>query len=297
MLEREHAARAAEADRHFVEDQQRAMAVARVAHDPIVGGRRDLHVGAAHRFDDDGADVLFLCQHVVEVLGALCGAGAAAAEAHAPRIAWRRMLGARQQRAHSFAKDRFAADRDRVERRAVEAVPRAKASCGGPSRAARASMPCRSRACRQARTALCRADRRERGELRREIDGLRVGEAPGREGQRVELALDGGHHMRMPIAHLVDVVAVEIHHAAAFDIGEPDSVAGGERVEARGGQRLVQKVIGVGVEQRARRRMHVLRFERPTQRRSVDVSLGGAGSSGGSASFIVSGTGNHHGSE
>ena len=42
---------------------------------------------------------------------------------HAARIAGRHVLGARQQRADVAAEHRFAADRDRVERGAVEAVP------------------------------------------------------------------------------------------------------------------------------------------------------------------------------
>jgi len=40
----------------------------------------------------------------------------------------------------------------------------------------------------------------------------------------------------MPIADLMDVVAVEVHDAPALDVLEPDAVAGSERIEARRGQ-------------------------------------------------------------
>ena len=96
MLEGEHAAGAAEADRHFVENQQGAVAVAGVADDAVILGRRDLHIGRANRLDDHRAYVLLLAQDVVEIFGAAQVADAAAAKTALARIAGRRMLGARQ---------------------------------------------------------------------------------------------------------------------------------------------------------------------------------------------------------
>ena len=111
--------------------------------------------------------------------------------------------------------------------------------------------------------------------LRASADRGSVRVAPRRERQRVELRVHGGHHVRMPIADLMDAVAVEVHDPPALDVGEPDAVARRERVEARRRQRLVQEHLGVGVEQRARRRVDVRRLERAAQRREVDVALGG----------------------
>ena len=79
----------------------------------------------------------------------------------------------------------------------------------------------------------------------------------------------------MAVPDLVDVVAVEVHHPTALDVGEPDAVARRDRVEAGRGQRLVQEDVRIGVEQRPRGRVHVRRLERAAQRRRVDVALGG----------------------
>ena len=146
-------------DRHLVEDQQRAVAVAGVADDPVVVGRRNLHVGAAHGLDDHRGDVLFLAEHVVEVLGAVRVARAAAAEA--ARAAGRRAARARCRAAAGPCPCGTPPRRRSRSRRATRrgSCPTATASCGGRSRGARASAPCRSRACRRARTAPCRAGR------------------------------------------------------------------------------------------------------------------------------------------
>ena len=159
VLEREHAARAPEADRDFVEDQERAVAVAGVADDAVVLGRRNLHVGAADGFDDHRADVLFLAR----------------ARSRGIRRTWRctrrrRKSGTRRDR--TAARARFPAGagpcpcgtrlrrRSRSRRaRRRESCPTATASCAGRWRGGRASAPCRSRACRRARTAPCRAGR------------------------------------------------------------------------------------------------------------------------------------------
>ena len=275
MLEREHPAGPAQADRHLVENQQRAVTIAGVADDAVVLGGRDLDVGAADRFDDHGADVLFLAEHVVEVFRALRVAGAAATEAAGGRVARRRVLGPRHERTHVLAEDRFAADRDGVERRPVETVPQRQrlVAAGRDARELQRHAD-RERAAGREQNLAQRVGR-ERGEPRGEIDGGLVRVPAGREGQGVELALDRRHHVRMAVAHLMDVVAVEIHDAAAFDVGEPHALAGGERVEAGRGQRLMQEDLGVGVEQCPRGGVHVRLLELAAQRRGVDVALGG----------------------
>ena len=159
VLEREHPAGAPEADRHFVQDQERAVAVAGIAHDAVILGRRNLHVGAADRLDDHGADVLFLAEHVIEILGAPGVAHAAAAEAARARD--RRAARARCRASAGPCPCGTPPRRQSRSRRARprESCPTARASCAGPWQGARASAPSRSRACRRARTAPCRGDR------------------------------------------------------------------------------------------------------------------------------------------
>ena len=123
VLEGEHSAGPAKADRDLVQDHERAMAIAGVAHDPVVLGRRNLDVGRTHRLDHDRADVLLLPEHVVEVLGAAQVAATAAAETAAARVARWRVLGAREQGPDALAEHGFAADRDGVERGTMKAVP------------------------------------------------------------------------------------------------------------------------------------------------------------------------------
>src|SRR5690606_23823855 len=64
---------------------------------------------------------------------------------------------------------------------------------------------------------------RDRRELLGELDRRRASEAPGREGQLVELAPDRLDQARMAVADVVGVVAVEIHVAAAVGVLEPDA--------------------------------------------------------------------------
>ena len=132
--------------------------------------------------DDHGADVLFLAEHVVEILGALGVAYAAAAEAARARIAGRRVLGAGHQRPDVLAEHRLAADRDRVERGAVEAVPqreRLVPARGEPRELQR--HPDRERPAGREQH-LAEGIGCERHELRGEIDGGRIGEPAGEKG-------------------------------------------------------------------------------------------------------------------
>ena len=249
------------------------MAVACGAQRAVVRRRRYLHVGAAHGLDDHRRDVLLLAQHVVDVLGAAGVAGTAAAEAAIARIAGRNVFGARHQRTHVAAEHGLAADRDRVERSAVEGVPHrdrlvpAGRDAGELQRHADRERPA-GREQHLAERVEC-----EGPEALRQEDGSLVGESPGRKRQRVELAPDRVDHARVPVADLVDVVAVEVHEPAPVDVGEPDAFGLDERVEAGCRQRLVQVGPGVAVEQGARGPVHVVALPRAAQRRQVDVAF------------------------
>ena len=122
-LECEHRPGAAKADRNLVENEKRAMAVAGAAHRFVVPPGGHLDIGRAHGLDHHRGNVFFLAQDVLDVLGATRVAGAAAAVHAMLRIAGRRVFGARQERPDAGAKHRLAADRDRIQRRAVKRVP------------------------------------------------------------------------------------------------------------------------------------------------------------------------------
>ncbi len=185
------------------------------------------------------------------------------------------MLGAWQQGSDPVAEHRLAADGDRVERSTVKRIPQRQrlVAAGGDARELQRHSDRQGSGRRE--QDLAERIGRKGGQLRCEFDRGLIRVAPRRERERIELAPDRRHHVRMTIADLVDAVAVEVHHPAAFDVGEPDAVARRERVETGRGQRLMQERIPVGVEQRPRRGVQVLRFERAAQRREVDVALGG----------------------
>ncbi len=249
------------------------MAIACAAQRLVIGARGDLHVGRAHGLHDHRGDVLFLGEHVFDVLGAARIAGPAAAEAARPRIARRHVLGPRKQRSHVAAEERLAADGNRVERRAVERVPHRDRLVppGGEARELQRHAD-RARATGReenlGEVAGCELDQaageRDRGLVR---------EAPGRERERVERAPDRLHDAWVPVADLVDAVAVKIHVAPALDVLEPDAGRGGERVEARRRKRLVQEVLRVLGEQRPRRGREP-GFPSLAQGRQVHVTLG-----------------------
>ena len=169
------------------------------------------------------------------------------------------MLGSRQQRSDVPAENSLASDRDGIERSAVERVPeRERLVAAG-------DQPCKleRHADRQ------RAPGREQDLAQRlgdeackllgQSDRGIVGEAAWRERQRIERALHRLDHVRVAVADLMHVVAVEIHDSSAFDIFQPDAIAGLERVEAWRRERLMQEIFAVGIESRARRGANVTR--------------------------------------
>ncbi len=68
---------------------------------------------------------------------------------------------------------------------------------------------------------LSQAARREFGEGLRELHRRLAGEAAGGKAQIVELGLDRRLQSRMPVADVVDAVAVEIHVAAPGQVLDP----------------------------------------------------------------------------
>ena len=80
------------------------------------------------------------------------------------------------------------------------------------------------------------------------------------------MLLDRLDDVRVAIAHLVHAVSVKIHDAPPLDVGQPDALAGGDRIQARGRQRLMQKMRAVGIEKLARLAVHVLGFPGASQR-------------------------------
>jgi len=68
------------------------------------------------------------------------------------------------------------------------------------------------------------------------------------------LFFDGSDDARMAEADLMHVVAMEVKVATAFDVPNPRALARLERVQARGGKRLVKKISGILIERSLRRR-------------------------------------------
>src|SRR5262249_37090891 len=69
------------------------------------------------------------------------------------------------------------------------------------------------------------------------------------EGEDLHLLGDRALQARMTIADVVDIVAVEIHVAAAGNILDPDAFRLCNRIEARGRDRLMQERRGIAREQ------------------------------------------------
>src|SRR5439155_8570730 len=118
----EHSSSAAKAGRNFVKNQERAVPVARGSNFFPVFRRRN-EWSTAHCLGNDGGDIPFFIEHVLDVLGATQVARGSAFEWTVPIIGWRHVLAARQKRTRALAKNCLATNRDRVQRGAVKGVP------------------------------------------------------------------------------------------------------------------------------------------------------------------------------
>ena len=147
VLGGEEAAGLAQAGRDLVEDQQRAVRVAGLAHRLPVARRRDVRHGA-RRLGDHRGHVAFALEHVAHhrarrragtASRSRLAVGVDRVAVGAAVAAERRdVLAARQQRADGapVAEERLAADARRAEARAVERVPEAQRleAAGGDAR-------------------------------------------------------------------------------------------------------------------------------------------------------------------
>ena len=105
------------------------------------------------------------------------------------------------------------------------------------------------------------------------MHGTLAGKTARREGQRIQLRLDGPQHMRMAVAQVVDVVAMEVHVATPGHVFDVQTFGFDHRGQTRGRDRLVQKDGAVTGQQRATLIIEVFALPGCPQRRAVDVAL------------------------
>ncbi len=253
------------------------MAVAGPAQAAVVVRRRGLHVGAAHGLDDHRGDVALLGQAVVDIVGAAQLAVAGTAEDAVPGVAGRHMLGPGQQRADAAAKRRLAADRDRIERRAVERVPHREglvAAGGQPGKLERdADRGAAAGGQQQARA----GHRRGLAQTARQLDRRPVGVAARAERQGRQRLAHRRQHRRVAVADLVHAVAVKVEDAPPGGVGQPRALRALQRIQAGRRQRRVQEPAGVLGEQLAGGGVEVRGLPGLPARAEVDVALAAIG--------------------
>lgn len=276
MLAGEEPAGAPEADGDLVEDEEGAMAVAGGADPaPVVRGRDE--GGAADGLTDDGGDVAFLFEDVFDVVGALEGAGGATAEGALEGFGRGDVFATGEEGADALAEDGLAADGDRVEGGAVEGVPHGdELEAAGGDAGELEGHADGGRAARGEEDAV-EITRGCLGEATGQGDGGVAGVAARAEAQGVELLADGVEDAGMAVSDLVDVVAVEVEDAAAFDVLDPGAVGMSDGIEAGGGQGLVEEDVGIPGELFAGGRGQVGLGEDPASGREVDVTFGAEG--------------------
>ena len=245
MFGGEEAPGLAQAGGDLVEDQQRAVGIAGLAYRLPIARRRD-GGHRARRLGDHRRHIAFAFEHVLDhrrasqpalrekrlavfidrvaVGAAVTGKG-------------RDMLGAGQQRPDgaAVAEQRFATDARCAETRAVEGVPEAQGleAPGGGARQFDRDLH---------RIAAAGGEQDAPGlagqalELRRQsfgqFDCALTGKAPRRKREFVELGLDGCDDMRMRIADVVHVVAVEVHVAPAGHVFDIEAFGAADRRQA-----------------------------------------------------------------
>jgi hypothetical protein len=252
------------------------MALAGRPHPRPVARRGRAGRGAADGLGDHRSHVLFVRQHVLQVAGAAQGALPATAGRDPGALGGIRrghVLRACQQGADALAEKGFPAHGDGLQRGPVEGAPeghglepsgghpgelQGHAHGGGPP---------------GGEEDFLQAPRGEFPQALGQFDGRPVGVAPGAEGEALELAHDGRDHLRVAEAHLVDAVAVEIEEAAPLKVLDAASPAGGQHVEAGGGQGLAQEDGLVGRQPAPGLGIEVLPFPAPPPGGAVGVPL------------------------
>ena len=188
------------------------------------------------------------------------------------------MLGARQQRADraATAEQRLAADAGGAKAGAVKRIPEAQ-RLEAPGRHARQLDRHFNRvraAGREQQLAGVAGQRLEaRTERFGQFDRTVAGKTTRRKAQRVELLFDGDKHMRVRVAHVGHVVAVEIHVAPARHVLDPDALGLGDGTQTRRRDRLVQKGGAVARQQGARCVVQMPGLPLAAPWRAIDVAL------------------------
>jgi hypothetical protein len=281
----EEAAGLAQAGGNLVEDQQRAVRMAGLAHGLPVARGRDVGHGARGLGHHRG-HVAFAFQHITHHRSAsqaalvqvrlplrvdrvAVGAAVAAEGGH--------VLAARQQRPQpARAEQRLAAHAAGAEAGTVERIPEAQrleAARGGACKLERELQRVTSTGGEQHPAGL--AGQRPKtlvqpfGQLHRTFGR----EAARREAQGVQLDLDGGDDVRMPMSDVVHVVAMEVHVAPAGQVLDEQAFGLGDGRQAGRGHRLVQEGRAVARQQRAAGLVQVFTLPGGAQGRAVDVAL------------------------
>jgi hypothetical protein len=250
----------------LVEDQQRAMRRAGLAHGLPVARRRQVGHGT-RRLGDHRGDVALALQHVAHHRGAGQPAlfelrpavGVHQVTVGAAIAAKRRdMFTAGQQRTDPpGAEQALAADAAGAEARAVEGVPEAQGleTTGGRAGQLDRHLDGIAAAGGEEHPAGRTGQRLEAGRQGLgQFDGPLAGKTARCKAQRIELRLDRADHVRVGVAHVVHVVAVEVHVAAAGTVFDEHALGLADGRQAGRRQRLVQEHRAVARQQGARRR-------------------------------------------
>ena len=248
MLAREHASGAAEADRNLIENQQRAVLVARGTDACPVVGRRDER-RAANSLTDHRRHVPFLVEDIFHVVGAGEIAGLAAVKRAMAMVRWRHVFAAGQQRADPVAEHGFAAHRDGIERGAMERVPHRNEFEPPGGDAGQLQRHADGGGAAGRKEDAIEVARGEFDQLSGQGNGRFAGIAPRAERKRVELLFDRGDDPRVAKADLVNIVPVKIEVTSAGHILEPRAPAGSQRIQAGCRERLMQKILGIRLEE------------------------------------------------
>jgi hypothetical protein len=110
--------------------------------------------------------------------------------------------------------------------------------------------------------------------LARKGDGWLAGVTARAKAKLIELFLDGSDDARMTEANLMNVVAVEIEIAPAFEVFQPRALRPAQDVQAGSGKRLVQETRRIFSEQRTRLRTEVTVEPSLSVRGQIHIAFG-----------------------
>ena len=188
------------------------------------------------------------------------------------------MLCACQQRANraAVAKQRLASDAGGAEAGAVKRIPEAQrleAPGGEAGQLDRYLDRIRAAGREKHFSGLAAQRLKARTQRLGQFNSTLAGKTARCKGQGVELALDGRDDVRVRIADMVHIVAMEVHVASAAHVLDPDALGPGDRTQAGRGNRLMQESGAVARQQVTRVLVQVLRLPLAPARRLVDIAL------------------------